>query len=129
MNEEYGVTILISSHILSELYQLANCYGIIHRGKLLEQITAEELSNRCKKFLYIKVDDAAKAAVIIDNKLNTSNYKVLPDNVIRVYDYLEQPGKVSTELAAGGVAVEQIMPVGDDLETYFAKVVGGGIHA
>lgn len=129
LNVEYGVTILISSHILSELYQLANCYGIIHRGKLLEQITAEELSNRCKKFLYIKVDDAAKAAVIIDNKLNTSNYKVLPDNVIRVYDYLEQPGKVSTELAAGGVAVEQIMPVGDDLETYFAKVVGGGIHA
>ena len=129
LNTEYGVTILISSHILSELYQLANCYGIIHRGKLIEQITAEELSNRCKKFLYIKVNDAAKASVIIEKKLTTSNYQVLPGNAIKMYDYLDAPGKVSTALATEGVAVEQIMPVGDDLETYFSKVIGGGNNA
>jgi ABC-2 type transport system ATP-binding protein len=129
LNVEYGVTILISSHILPELYQLANCYGIIHKGKLLEQITAEELSARCKKFLYIKVDDAAKASVIIDNKLKTSNYQVLPNNTIKLYDYLERSGKVSTALAVEGVAVEQIMPMGDDLETYFSKLIGGGNNA
>jgi ABC-2 type transport system ATP-binding protein len=129
LNVEYGVTILISSHILSELYQLASCYGIIHRGRLMDQISSEELSNRCKKFLYIKVDDSAKASVIIDKKLNTSNYKVFPGNVIRLYSYLEQPGKVSTALAMEGIAVEQIMPMGDDLETYFSIIVGGGSNA
>ncbi|MDP4090054.1 MAG: ATP-binding cassette domain-containing protein [Bacillota bacterium] len=129
LNVEYGVTILISSHILSELYQLATCYGIIHGGRLIQQITAAELSSHCKKFLYIKVDDAAKATVVIDKILNTTNYKVMPDNVIRLYDYLERSGKVSTALALEGVAVEQIVPMGDDLETYFSKVVGGGTNA
>lgn len=129
LNVEYGVTIIISSHILAELHQLANCYGIIHKGKLLEQISSEELSNRCKKFLYIKVDDAAKASVVIDNKLNTSNYQIMPSNVIRLYDYLGQSGKVSSVLSMDGVEVEQIMPMGDDLETYYTKLIGGGIIA
>lgn len=129
LNVEYGVTILISSHILSELYQLANCYGIIHKGKLLEQITLEELTNRCKKFIFIKVDDATKAAFVIDKKLNTSNFQVLPGNIINLYDYLDQPGKVSTTLAVEGVVVEQITPVGDDLETFFSKLIGGANNA
>ncbi|NLZ47625.1 MAG: ATP-binding cassette domain-containing protein [Clostridiales bacterium] len=129
LNTEYGVTILISSHILAELYQLANCYGIIHKGKLLEEITAEELANRCQKFLYIKVDDVAKASVIIDKKLNSSNFKVLPGNIIRLYDYLDAPAKVSTTLTMAGIAVEQITPMGDDLETYFSKLIGGGSNA
>lgn len=129
LNVEYGVTILISSHILSELHQLANCYGIIHKGKLLDQITLEELTNRCKKFIYIKVDDATKAAFVIDKKLNTSNFQVLPGNIINLYDYLDQPGKVSTTLAVEGVVVEQITPVGDDLETFFSKLIGGAQNA
>lgn len=129
LNVEYGVTILISSHILSELHQLANCYGIIHKGKLLDQITLEELTNRCKKFIFIKVDDATKAAFVIDKKLNTSNFQVLPGNIINLYDYLDQPGKVSTTLAVEGVVVEQITPVGDDLETFFSKLIGGAQNA
>lgn len=129
LNLEYGVTILISSHILPELYQLANCYGIIHKGRILEEISAEELANRCQKFLYIKVDDAAKASVIIDKRLKSSNFKVLPDNIIKLYDYLDEPAKVSTALTMDGIAVEQITPMGDDLETYFSKLIGGGSNA
>lgn len=129
LNTEYGVTILISCHILAELYQLSNCYGIINKGRLVEQMTSEELSSRCKKYLYIMTNDSAKASVIIDKKLNTSNYKVFPDNSIRLYDYLEQPGKVSTALAMEGITINQITPMGDDLETYFSKVVGGDMNA
>ena len=129
MNMEYGVTILISSHILGELHQLAACYGILHKGRLIEQITAKDLDDKCRKFLYIKVDNAAKAAVILNTKLSTSNFEVLPDNVIRLYDYIEESGKVSTTLSIEGVVIEQIMPYSDDLETYFSKLVGGGINA
>lgn len=125
INEEYGVTILISSHILAELYQLANCYGIIHKGRLIQEITSKELNERCKKLLHIKVDDAAKAAVIINKKLSTTNFEVLPGNVIKLYDYIDNSGKVSSTLNTEGVLVEQIMPMGDDLETYFTKVIGG----
>lgn len=125
LNEEFGVTMLISSHILGELYHIANHYGIIHKGKLIEEITVDELNDRCKKFIHIKVDNAANAAVILNKKLNTLNYNVLPDNVIKLYDYIEESGKVTEILVKEGVTVEQIMPMGEDLETYFSEVIGG----
>ncbi|PJI07473.1 MULTISPECIES: ABC transporter ATP-binding protein [Clostridium] len=125
LNREYGVTILISSHILSELYQFANVYGIIHKGRLIEQITSKELNERCKKFLYIKTDDADKAVFVIENKLKTQNYEVLPENVIKLYDYLDSPGEVSSTLSKNGSIVEEITLKGDDLEIYFSKLIGG----
>ncbi len=125
LNEEYGTTILISSHILGELYHIANYYGIIHKGKLIEEMTIDELNNRCKKFIHIKVDNAASAAVIINKKLNTSNFNVLPHNIIKLYDYIDDSGKVTEILVREGITVKQIMPMGEELETYFAKVIGG----
>lgn len=128
LNVEYGVTILISSHILGELYHIANRYGIIHKGKLIEEVTLEELKDRCKKFIHIKVDNAANASVVINKKLNTSNFNVLPNNTIKLYDYIEQSGKVTEVLVKEGIVVEQIMPMGEDLEAYFSKVVGEAIN-
>jgi ABC-2 type transport system ATP-binding protein len=129
LNIENGVTMLISSHILTELHQLANCYGIIHKGKLIEQIADKELEDKCKKLLHIKVDDAAKAVVVLNTKLQTTNFKVLPNNIIKLYDYIDNAGKVSKVLSEEGISVEEIMPMGDDLEAYFAKVVGGEVDA
>jgi ABC-2 type transport system ATP-binding protein len=129
LNIEYGVTMLISSHILAELHQLANCYGIIHNGKLIEQITDSELEDKCKKLLHIKVDDAAKAAVVLNTKLQTTNFQVLPNNIIKLYDYVDNPGKVSKSLSREGISVEEIMPIGDDLEAYFTRVIGGALDA
>ncbi|WP_251861146.1 ATP-binding cassette domain-containing protein [Clostridium sp. Marseille-Q2269] len=125
LNLEYGVTILISSHILGELYHIADYYGIIHKGKLIDQLTLDELKDKCRKFIHIKVDDSAKAAVVISKKLNTLNYNVFPHNVIKLYDYIEESGKVTETLVKEGITVEQIMPMGEDLEAYFSKVIGG----
>ena len=125
LNTEYKVTMLISSHILSELYHTANYYGIIHKGRLIKEITSDELNDCCRKFIHIKVDDAAKASVIINKKLGTSNFNVLPDNIIKLYDYTESSGKVTETLVKEGITVKEIMPMGEDFETYFAKVIGG----
>lgn len=129
LNTEYGVTILISSHILEELHQLSTCYGIIHKGKLIQEITEKELIDRCKKYLHVKVDDPAKASVIINTKLGTSNFEILPNNIIRLYDYLDKSGIVSNALIKGGISVEEINPKGDNLEQYFTKLIGGGDNA
>ncbi|MGE6362761.1 ATP-binding cassette domain-containing protein [Bacillus paramycoides] len=125
LNREKGITILISSHILGELYHLANCYGIIHNGKLIEQLTLKELDKKCKKHLRIKVDDVSKAATIIETQLGTSQFEVMPDSIIKLYEYLDDLGRVSSVLAANGLIIEEFMPMGDDLESYFTRLIGG----
>ncbi|MDZ7548373.1 ATP-binding cassette domain-containing protein, partial [Clostridium perfringens] len=75
LNRERNTTILISSHILGELSQLANTYGFIHNGVFLEQVSSKELSDNCRKALAITVNDTAKAAVILERELGSSEYE------------------------------------------------------
>ncbi|MFL0252457.1 ATP-binding cassette domain-containing protein [Clostridium neuense] len=129
LNLEQGVTILISSHILGELYQLANCYGIINKGKLIEELTLEELNEKCKRFLYIEVDDVSKSSCVIEKELHTKNFEVLPQNNIKLYDFLDSPGEVSNALFRAGIMVKEIRVAGEDLETYFTKAIRGEKNA
>ncbi|AAK78837.1 ABC-2 type transport system ATP-binding protein [Clostridium acetobutylicum] len=123
LNKEFDVTILISSHILSELYQFANSYGIIHNGRLVEQITSRELEERCQKFLYIRTDNAERAVFTIERILKTQNYEVMHDNAIKLYEYLDEPSKVASVLLNNGSLVDEIALKGDNLEDYFSKLV------
>ena len=125
LNKERGITILISSHILTELHQLANRYGILHEGKLLQEITATELDKRCKKHLLLQVNDVAAASVLLESKLNTSNFSVMPDKSIHLYDYVENAGKVSALLSANNITIYQLAQSGDSLETYYTNLIGG----
>ena len=125
LNREKKITILISSHILSELHQLATYYGIIHKGNLIEEISVEELNERCKKHINLEVDDSAKASIILENNLKIKNFSVLPNNVIKIYDYLDRVKLISNELVSNGVGIERINTQGDGLEEYFARLIGG----
>lgn len=127
LNQEYGITILISSHILSELHLLATEYGIIHKGELLEQLSAKELNEQCQQYLHIKVNNPSKAATVIERQLGTQDFEVMPDGVMKLYAFVDVPGKVSTTLVDEGLVIEQFMPMGEDLETYFTNRIGG-IH-
>ncbi len=125
LNQEYGITILISSHILSELHLLATHYGIIHEGELLEELSTSELNEKCKHFLYIKVDNPNKAATVIEGILSSRNYEVLPDGSIRLFDYVDQAREVSKALTGEGLIIEEFMLMGEDLEAYFTTRIGG----
>ncbi|MBW7477139.1 ABC transporter ATP-binding protein [Paenibacillus oenotherae] len=128
LNRERGITILISSHILSELHLLATHYGIIHHGQLLEQLTTKELNDKCQQYLHIKVNDPGRAATVIENKLGTTEYEVVSSGIMKLYKHLDQPGKVSTLLASEGLVIEEFMPMGEDLESFFTKRIGGVRH-
>jgi ABC-2 type transport system ATP-binding protein len=128
LNQEYGITILISSHILSELHLLATHYGIIHKGELLEQLSAKELNEKCQQYLHIKVDDPNKAATVIERRFATQDFEVMPDGTIKLFAYVDLPGEVSKALTNEGLVIEQFMPMGEDLETYFANRIGGVQH-
>jgi ABC-2 type transport system ATP-binding protein len=122
---EQGITILISSHILTELAQVATKYAIIHQGKLIKMLTQEQLRDECKRALAITVDDAAKAAVTLETELSIHNYKQISANELRLYEYLDNPAEVTFQLNKAGVRVASLHEVGDSLEDYFTKTIGG----
>lgn len=125
LNKINNTTILISSHILGELSQLASCYGFINNGELLEEIEGKELSEKCRHCLEIEVDNAEKAVAILENVLKLTKYEVLNNNIINLYEYLDKPFKVNEVLLNEGIKVYSINMVESNLEDYFLKLIGG----
>lgn len=126
LNRERQTTILISSHILTELSSVATCYGFLEKGRLLEEISAGKLHEKCRTCLRLAVDDAARAAAVLERDLGASQYEVLPGNVIELYELLDRPQAVSAALGLGGVALLGMEQKGSDLEAYFLNLIGGG---
>lgn len=129
LNREKNVTIIISSHILSELSQLATTYGFIHNGEFVEQISAKQLEEKCKSCIAIKVDSTEKAAVIIEKQLNTDKYEVLNGNEMRIYEHIDKPEIIVKELVMNGVLVSSVNEKGTNLEDYFINLIGGNHNA
>ena len=129
LNQERHTTILISSHILSELSSIATRYGFMEKGKILEEISAEALHDKCRTCLRLTVDDASKAAAILQTQLGAEKFEVLPGNVIQLYELLDEPQAVSGALARGGAAILGMEQKGADLEAYFLNLIGGGHNA
>ena len=123
--KEREVTILISSHILSELHQLATCYGFLHKGELLKQISTEELNEECKRHICLRTDNIQKTTLLLEQKGNINNYSVYPDNSIRIYECLDNVRMISKLLSSNGVIIDEISVQGENLETYFENLIGG----
>lgn len=129
LNQEKGLTILISSHILGELSKLATRYGIINDGVLIDEFTEQELVERCQSSLIVKVDDINKACEILKSELNTDKFSVLNENTLEIFDFVDSPGKVNSALSKNDVIVESISNKSVELEDYFMKVIGGNKDA
>lgn len=129
INKEKDMTILISSHILSELSELATTYGIISNGKLIEEITAKQLSKKCRQYIDLKVDNTARAVILLERELGISDYEVLEDSNIKVFSNLDNVGEVNSLLSRSGIIVESISVKGENLEEYFMNKVGGVLNA
>lgn len=128
LNKEKGMTILISSHNLNELHHVATRYGIIHKGRMLQEISSQDLDTQCKKHVFLRVDDKERAAAVLEHELKIRRMEALSD-AFRIYEYLDQPSRISPTLSAAGIGVIQISIEGDDLEAYFAKTIGSDAHA
>ena len=127
LNREEHITIMISSHILGELSKIATKYGIIKNGKLIEEITARELNEKCQCCLKIKASDTAQAAILIEKNLHTKNYEILSDNNIRIFEYVDNPGIVNSLLVNHGISVDECTVTKESLEDYFNEKMRGGI--
>ncbi len=124
LNEEQDITIIISSHILGELSKIATRYGIIKNGQMIQQIRSEELEQKCQSCLVAKVEDAKAASVLLEEKMNLTDYEVRPDGEIRIYAPCE-PQFLNSVFAENQVAVGEVYYRHQDLESYFLKLMGG----
>lgn len=123
LNEEKDITILISSHILSELYAVATKFCIIEKGKVIKELTKEELDNECSKCIVIKTDEVKKATMVLEKELHTTEYKVVSKNEIRLYDYLDHTDQVNKKLAKNDINLFSFYETGITLEEYFKTII------
>jgi len=120
--KEYGITILISSHLLSEIEGIADTVGILHHGKLLNEISMSDIMDMNLAYIELAVDDVKKAAVVLEDMLSISNYKVFDNNVIRIYEGTVSPADVSQAMGQSHITLEAIGKKTETLEDYFLKL-------
>lgn len=128
LSENESKTILISSHNLPELYQVATDYIIIHEGEVREVLTHEELDERCKCYISLESTNVNQLAAVLENQLHTVNFKVMPDNSVRLFDLLEERERLAQVLYENGVVVTKLTIFEANLEDYFMNVIGGAKH-
>ena len=124
LSRERGVTLIISSHILSELYMIANRFLFIEKGKVLKEITKEELDLECMRCHVVKTNDIKHTAAVIE-QLGITDYKVIDNEELRIYDEKIDPSEFNKALIQNGVSVTGIFETGISLEDYFKSLVGG----
>ena len=128
LNKERNMTILISSHILEELSKIATDYGIIHQGTLLQEITDEELRERCSERLEITLSSPELAIPVLD-RLGIRRYQVMDKEHIYVFERLDESARLNMEFAKAGIPVKGLAVTNEELETYFLNLTGGNAHA
>ena len=127
LNRERGLTILVSSHILGELSKIATRYGIIQEGRMVEQITARELEQKCTDYLHLKADQPQKAAALLEREFHLTRWEMRPEGDIRIYEAVDTKA-VGQILTQAGIAVEEMGLHRQDLESYFLERMGGADH-
>uniref|UniRef100_UPI00359C55F7 ABC transporter ATP-binding protein n=1 Tax=Faecalicatena contorta TaxID=39482 RepID=UPI00359C55F7 len=122
LNQEKNITIIISSHILSELEQIATVYGFLSQGWLLRELTAEQLHEHCAGYLEIKVSDPERYAALLEKEMDGVQYKVMPDLQIRIQNP-QLPVEAYSGLASGyGVSIMRLEQKQKSLEEYYMEL-------
>lgn len=129
LNTERGITMIISSHILSELYLVANRFFFIEKGRMLKEITKEELDLACMRCLVVKTDSTRHCAAVLEEKLGVTDYKVIDAGELRVYEQHRKPEDLNRILIQNDVSVSGIFESGISLEDYFKSLIGGEVRA
>ncbi len=125
LSDERNVTILISSHLLSELSELCTEYAIINGGRLVEKISAEELLVKCENHIAIRTDNINRTVALLEEKLHIKNYKVYRDEELHIFEQLDDIALVSKTITDAGFTILKFVCEGASLEEYYLSKVGG----
>ena len=124
MAEEWGVTVLISSHLLSELSELCTDFSIISHGELVENLSRDELLVRCRGHIAVRTDDINRTAAVLEDRLSISDYKVIHGEEIHIFEKLGDVKHISKTLTDSGLVITRLCEEGQSLEDYYLEKVG-----
>jgi len=119
---EYGITIVVSSHILSEIESIADTVGVMNRGMLRKEITMKEISEMNLAYIELSVINAKKASYVLADKMGIDNFKIMEDGKIRIYDQHISTQELSKVLALNDVEIVAIGKKAKSLEDYFLEM-------
>lgn len=125
LNKKKGTTIFISSHILSEIEQIANIIGVMHRGSLVEEVNMAELHKRNRKYIEFEVSDSKAAEKIIIENYGLTKYS-RQEKVIKIFDFSVPVEELNKTFVKNGLSVTGIVIGEENLEEYFSNLIGGG---
>lgn len=128
LNKEQGITFIISSHILEELSKIATKYGIIHNGVMLQEMTREQLMEKCGEYIELRTPDTKQACTVIES-LGIMKYKVVDAETIQIYEQLQESGNIALRLAENKIVMKGIVVKNEALEDYYLKLTGGAVNA
>ena len=123
--DEGGKTVLLSSHILSEISLMADDIGIIDHGVLLEEESLSALESKNGRFIHLGISDAAQAARLLETVLHTGQFRIDDDKSIRIFDTSLSLSLLSETMVKGGVVLYDLHLCENTLEDYFKRVTGG----
>lgn len=126
LSKERGMTVIVSSHILDELSKVADSFGIINDGKLIDEFTAEELEHRCNKYVLLKTGDIEKSRKALSD-MGICAYEVLENNDIRINEEINDTSKLVAKLVGEGIAVYELATIQGTLEQYYLNKTGGNV--
>ncbi|MCD8005149.1 MAG: ATP-binding cassette domain-containing protein, partial [Oscillospiraceae bacterium] len=127
LNRTYGVSFLISSHILEKLSKIATSYGFLHQGCLLQQVTREKLAAKCREHIELIAQPTERACTVLE-EMGISDYRVTQDGVIQIFERLGGSGDIAMALMRQQVRVLSLCEKNEKLEDYYLKLTGGQKH-
>lgn len=124
LNKEKGVTIIISSHILSELANLATKVAIIDKGEIKEELSLEELYEKSSSFIELKTSSVEKTTTILENIFEIKDYEIKPDSTIMIYDKVDNIELIVKKLVEENIDIYKVLKEHKTLEEYYIELTG-----
>ncbi|MDD5901121.1 MAG: ATP-binding cassette domain-containing protein [Lachnospiraceae bacterium] len=125
LNRERQITVLISSHILDELSKFATHYGFIDSGRIVKELSAEDLEASCRKSIHVEVSDSKALAKVLDAR--GTEYKILSEREADIYEKLSIT-KLALALNEKNCEIYSVTERDESLESYYVNLVGGGMN-
>jgi ABC-2 type transport system ATP-binding protein len=123
--DQRGVTIFMSSHLLDEVEHLADRVGIVHAGRLVEEVDCQKLRESGRIAIEVEVDDIPRAERVLRDQLGITGLSRSGECSLRITDQIAKPAPIARALVGAGVGLQRLASVGEDLEQHFMRLTGG----